>query len=69
MIVPGLEVETLTYGRLGARNARRLRAMGSPLLAGAGLDPAAVDAAMARLYPLYREPGRHVLGLLQEREV
>ena len=67
VIVPGLEVETLTYGRLGARNTRRLRAMNSPILNGAGLDQAAVNAAMGRLYPLYREPGRHVLGLLQER--
>lgn len=66
VVVPGLEVETLTYGRLGARNTRRLRDMGSPIVGASGLDRAAVDAAMGRLYPLYREPGRHVIGFLEE---
>jgi ribosomal protein S12 methylthiotransferase accessory factor len=86
-IVPGLEVETMTYRRIGARNLRRLLDRGLPLaglgdgppgawpvrlpardadLAGAWLDPAAVDRAMGPLYPLYREPGRHVLGFLAE---
>lgn len=64
--MPGLEVETLTYGRIGARNTRRLREMGSPLVSAARLDLAVVDAAMGRLYPLYREPGRHVIGFLEE---
>lgn len=86
-IVPGLEVETMTYNRVGSRNLRRLLLQNSPIagvgdapptalpvrlaakdadLAGAWLDPAAVDRAMGPLYALYREPGRHVLGLLEE---
>lgn len=86
-LVPGLEVETMTYGRIGGRNLRRLLARHSPIvgvgdpptgakpirlterdadLAGAWLDPAAVQQAMGPLYPLYREPGRHVLGFLEE---
>jgi YcaO-like protein with predicted kinase domain len=86
-LVPGLEVETMTYGRIGGRNLRRLLARHSPIvgvgdpptgakpirlterdadLAGAWLDPAAVKQAMGPLYPLYREPGRHVLGFLEE---
>ena len=32
VLVPGLEVETMSYGRLGARNARRLIEAGSPLI-------------------------------------
>ena len=88
-IVPGLEVETMTYGRIGGRNLRRLRAQNSEIagvgdpppgalpvrlterdsdLAGAWLDPAAVDRAMGPLYALYREPGRHVLGFLEEEK-
>lgn len=66
VVVPGLEVETLTYGRLGERNTRRLSDMGSPIVGPAGLNRTAVDAAMGRLYPLYREPGRHVIGFLEE---
>lgn len=86
-IVPGLEVETMTYQRIGGRNLRRLLARQSPLagieagppgakpitltdrdadLAGAWLDPAALGQIMGPLYPLYREPGRHVLGVLGE---
>ena len=38
-IVPGLEVETMTYQRIGARNLRRLLARGSPLV-GVGAGPA-----------------------------
>ena len=53
-IVPGLEVETMSYGRIGERNVRRLRAMGSALV---GLDAAPpgarpivlADAAYERL--------------------
>jgi thiazole/oxazole-forming peptide maturase SagD family component len=89
-IVPGLEVETMTYYRIGARNVRRLMQRGSPI-AGVGarpadalpvvlrpeseaalggpawFDPAAVERAMGGLYPLYREPGRHVIGLLDRK--
>lgn len=80
-IVPGLEVETMTYRRIGARNLRRLRTRGGGLAGwgeprpagalpirllsgetGAWFDPAA-DRAMGRLYPLYREPGRHVVAI------
>jgi thiazole/oxazole-forming peptide maturase SagD family component len=81
-IVPGLEVETMTYDRIGERNTARLMEGDEPL-AGLGapppgalpvrLTPAAEErlggpawfhAALAakrvgRLYPLYREPGRH----------
>ncbi len=86
-IVPGLEVETMTYNRIGGRNLRRLLARHSPIagvgnapagalpihltkrdadLAGAWLDPAAINTVMGPLYALYREPGRHVLGFLEE---
>ena len=88
-IVPGLEVETMTYNRVGGRSLRRLLAQNSAIagvgdapptalpvrltekdadLDGAWLDPAAIDQAMGPLYALYREPGRHVLGLLEEAE-
>ncbi len=88
-IVPGLEVETMTYNRIGGRNLRRLLARQSPVagvgnapagalpvrlterdadLTGAWLDPAAVDKAVGPLYALYREPGRHVLGFLEEAQ-
>ena len=87
-IVPGLEVETMTYNRIGSRNFRRLHAQASPIagvgnppptalpvrltekdadLAGAWLDPAAIDRTLGPLYALYREPGRHVIGLLEEK--
>ncbi len=81
-IVPGLEVETMSYHRIGERGVRRLLDQGSPWVgigrppAGAGpvaltdeavqrlggpawLDLAAVDAAVGRHYPLYREPSSH----------
>lgn len=92
-IVPGLEVETMSYGRIGARNVRRLldrdlgivgigevpkdrpharrvllterdeAALGGP----AFFDYEAADRAVGDLYPLYREPGRHVAALEAER--
>ena len=91
-IVPGLEVETMTYQRIGARNLRRLLARGSPLV-GVGdrhrpadalpirltpaaaatfdgepwFDPAALSQTVGPLYPLYREPGRHVVAILEEQ--
>jgi ribosomal protein S12 methylthiotransferase accessory factor len=88
--VPGLEVETMTYHRIGKRNVARLLARQSPIvgvgdapsgakrillspaaeaeLGGAAwLDPQAVDQAMGDLYALYREPGRHVIGILDEQ--
>jgi len=39
VIVPGLEVETLSYGRIGARNLRRLMARDDIRLAGVGRAP------------------------------
>ncbi len=95
VVVPGLEVETLSYGRLGERNAARLLertdagddavaglvGRGRPDGPGAPVDAVAVrldDAALQRLggpvwfsraraaelvgplFPLYREPGRHL---------
>ena len=91
-IVPGLEVETMTYQRIGARNLRRLLSRGSGLV-GVGprhrpadalpirlapaaaatfdgepwFDPAALHRTVGPLYPLYREPGRHVVALLEEQ--
>ncbi len=91
-IVPGLEVETMTYQRIGARNLRRLLSRGSPLV-GVGprqrpadalpirltpaaaatfdgepwFDPAALGRIVGPLYPLYREPGRHVVAILEEQ--
>ncbi len=91
-IVPGLEVETMTYQRIGARNLRRLLSRGSPMV-GVGeaqrpasarsirltdaaaaafdgvpwFDPAALRDAVGPLYPLYREPGRHVVAILEEQ--
>ena len=91
-VVPGLEVETASYGRIGARNLRRLLARDDGL-AGSGEPPAQrpgahrillperereafggmawldVDAlarTVGRLYPLYREPSRHVATLVAE---
>ena len=90
-IVPGLEVETMTYRRIGARNLRRLLARGSRIV-GVGeprpvgalpirltpaaaatfdgvpwFDPAELARVIGPLYPLYREPGRHVVALLEEQ--
>ncbi len=85
VLVPGCEVETMSYGRIGERGVRRLRERDDPLVA-VGADPggwgrvhltaeaeerlggpAWFDRAGARrrvgpLYPLYREPGRHVVA-------
>lgn len=89
-LVPGLEVETMTYHRIGKRNLKRLLARRSPIVgvgdapsgakrillppeaeaelgSAAWLDPQAVDQAMVDLYALYREPGRHVIGILDEQ--
>lgn len=89
-LVPGLEVETMSYGRIGPRNLRRLLARGSELVATdpkgrpgarrillppgqeaelgpAWLDYEALERAVGRLYPLYREPGRHVASLAAEQ--
>lgn len=89
-IVPGLEVETVSYGRIGPRNIRRLLERNSDLVhAGEGarpergarillperheaelgpawLDLDAIERTLGRLYPLYREPGRHVAALAAE---
>lgn len=85
--VPGLEVETMTYHRIGARNVARLLERGSSLVGtgppppgarpvllreedeqrfggSAWLDVGAVDRVVGPLYPLYREPGRHVAPLV-----
>ncbi|MBC7374063.1 MAG: YcaO-like family protein, partial [Frankiales bacterium] len=85
-VVPGLEVETMSYGRIGERGVRRARDLGLPFVAvgadpggwtavhltdeaterlggPAWLDRAAVDAAVGALYPLYREPARHLAQL------
>src|SRR3712207_5159163 len=88
-IVPGLEVETASYGRIGARNLRRLLDRDDGL-AGTGdpppggrkvllpeseretfpaapwLDVAALDEKVGRLYPLYREPSRHLAALVTD---
>lgn len=91
VVVPGLEVETLSYGRIGERNAARLlrrlddgdeqvRGLvgrgdsGPPDASPVRLTPAATERlggplwfSRARaaeivgpLFPLYREPGRHL---------
>ena len=87
--VPGLEVETMSYGRIGERGVRRLLDREDPLVAvgrrpdGPGwgavhltddarerlggpawFDRAGVQERVGALYPLYREPGRHVVGRL-----
>ncbi len=89
-VVPGLEVETMSYGRMGERGVRRAFALGLPFVAvgadpggwarvhltaevierlggPAWLDRQAVAARVGALYPLYREPGRH-LAQLHRRE-
>jgi YcaO-like protein with predicted kinase domain len=86
-LVPGLEVETMSYGRIGERGVGRLldreprlvavgerpdgwarvhltadaeERLGGP----AWFDRAGADAVVGPLYPLYREPGRHVVARL-----
>jgi ribosomal protein S12 methylthiotransferase accessory factor len=93
VLVPGCEVETMSYGRIGERGVRRLRERDDPLVA-VGTDPGGwgrvhltaaaeerlggpawfdLDGARRRvgaLYPLYREPGRHVVAqVLENRKV
>ncbi len=86
-IVPGLEVETGSYSRIGARNLRRLLrrddalvgtddppARARPILLPKSdrdelgprtwLDVEALHGTVGRLYPLYREPSRHVSALV-----
>lgn len=88
VIVPGLEVETMSYYRIGERNTAKLIARDSPLIrfghpdgarrpirltkAALGrlrlaepplLDTAEVDRVVGPLYPLYREPEAHHVGL------
>jgi YcaO cyclodehydratase, ATP-ad Mg2+-binding len=91
-IVPGLEVETMSYGRIGPRILRRLLDRDSELVVTgdasgrpaarrilltpekeaelgppAWFDFEAMERTVADLYPLYREPGRHVAVLAAER--
>jgi len=92
-VAPGLEVETMSYGRIGARNVRRLLdrdtgivGLGEPpqdrpgarrvlfteeaeaeLGGPAWFDYEAADRTVGDLYPLYREPGRHVAALAAEQ--
>jgi len=86
-IVPGLEVETVSYARIGARNLRRLLRRDEDLVGidrpppGARsillpeqdreefgpapwLDVELLERRVGRLYPLYREPTRHVAALV-----
>ncbi|WP_410816475.1 YcaO-like family protein [Micromonospora sp. 050-3] len=89
VIVPGLEAETMSYGRIAARGVERLMEKDSPLVGlgvpphgGAApvvLDPAGrerlggdawldlslVARTIGPLYPLYREPSRHVVARSQ----
>ena len=82
-IVPGLEVETMSYGRCGPRNLARLVELdlgiaghgappherAQPLRmreADAWFDPHRAGEVLGPLYPLYREPGRHVAALVRE---
>jgi ribosomal protein S12 methylthiotransferase accessory factor len=88
-IVPGLEVETASYGRIGARNLRRMLRRDDGLLGthtpppGAErillpeehreefgpepwLDVETLNRRVGRLYPLYREPSRHVAALVAD---
>jgi len=86
-IVPGLEVETASYARIGARNLRRLLRRDDDLVGTDGPPPGArpillperdreefgpapwldverLERRVGRLYPLYREPTRHVAALV-----
>ena len=88
-VVPGLEVETVSYGRIGARNLRRMLRRDDGLVGtdapppGAErillpekhreefgpapwLDVGALNKQVGRLYPLYREPSRHVAALVTD---
>lgn len=79
-IVPTLEVETVSYGRIGDRNLDRLLARGvdfvglgqgpSPLYLPsertAWLDPVKLDRAVGKLYGLYREPNGHTIARIRE---
>ena len=88
-IVPGLEVETASYGRIGVRNLRRMLRRDDGLVGthapppGAKrillpedrreefgpepwLDLEALNKQVGRLYPLYREPSRHVAALVAD---
>lgn len=65
-VVPGLEVETVSSGRVGARNLQRLLAragtlvgLGDPPPMGVPIRLSEVARALRSLYPLYRESGRH----------
>lgn len=90
VLVPGLEVETMSYGRIGERGVRRLLEHDEGLTA-VGPDPGGwapvhltADARerlggpawfdregaqrrVGALYPLYREPGRHVAAQVARR--
>jgi thiazole/oxazole-forming peptide maturase SagD family component len=86
-IVPGLEVETASYARIGTRNLRRLLRRDEDLVGIDGpppgarpillpeqdreefgpapwLDVESLERRVGRLYPLYREPSRHVAALV-----
>ena len=88
-IVPGLEVETASYGRIGARNLGRMLCRDDDLVGtedpppGARpillpesereefgprpwLDVEALERTVGRLYPLYREPSRHLAALVAD---
>lgn len=85
VLVPGLEVETMSYGRIGERGVRRLREDDDGLVAvgpdpggwaqvhltgdaqqrlggAAWFDRVGAQRRVGDLYPLYREPGRHVVA-------
>jgi YcaO-like protein with predicted kinase domain len=88
-VVPGLEVETASYGRIGARNLRRMLRRDDGLVGTVApppgaerillpekhreefgpapwLDVGALNKQVGRLYPLYREPSRHVAALVTD---
>ena len=58
VIVPGMEVETMSYYRIGVRNTEKLMAMGSPLIAFG--EPAGTLRAI-RMPPWDAERLRHPL--------
>jgi YcaO-like protein with predicted kinase domain len=83
-VVPSLEVETMTYERIGKRNLKRLLERDSPIVGQGEAPPSAKpirlvgnddkrfwfdsqkkEDIIGKLYPLYREPGRHVIGFLE----